>query len=210
MILNSDFSDYYDFCTKYGVDKAIVYNRKTRVVSRDHSKEIDEIMSTVKKLNGVIRFKDLSVLSGEEIVFLSIGGHPYFFDIEDNCTVATEEICEYVHKKRLKDKHTPKFWNSTQHNLDVIKHENLLKIHKIIDSPLFMVSRWKFIVDPCLREHGLHLDPHVVYTQIFNSLCTPEPKVPQPSDKILLKSHDMDHNSFKQSPGGPTRKRKKL
>ena len=40
MYINSNFTDYYDFCTKYGQDPKIVYNRKTSTVPTIDKKKL--------------------------------------------------------------------------------------------------------------------------------------------------------------------------
>jgi hypothetical protein len=238
MYINSNFSDYYDFCTKYGQDPKIVYNRKTSTVPvageikiwlpppeldvNDPSQFLKFCAHAVATLNPSKTYtKSTGWTSSYPISFYCVGGSPYFLIHETHTVVSFLEAWDYMRSKHIKKKgyfsnHTNALGRAFE---PLCKHEKLMILHAHLDTPLFGLDYYNYqnrpghlgwTLNPSLKEVKFPVDPVVVYTQICNSLQVPEPQLVQVDDKYKALAHGMDICSFKREPGGPTRKRKKI
>lgn len=234
MYINSNFSDYYDFCTKYGQDSKIVYNRKTSNIStvdktktwpiggldvNDRSHLLKLCSDVMRELNPSITYNNLTGWTSKHAIsFYCVGGHPYFLIHETHTVVSFIEALAYKN-----DKHGKKFnylsnSSSSKYNTfeSLCKQEKLMALHTHLDVPLFGLNYIKYeygqkwTLNPSLKEVKFPVDPVVVYTQIFNSLQASEPQMLEVQNKYKVLAHGMDASSFKREPGGPTRKRKKI
>jgi hypothetical protein len=232
MYINSDFSDYYDFCTKYGQDPKIVYNRKTSAVkvpakighSIDYNNNLDPqqflrtIYNVICELNHSRVYCRGRWTHLYPISFYCIGGHPYFLIHETNTTLSFSEAWDYMKSKR-KEKNSlfSNYSTAVLSNFgSLCVPEKLMQLHAYLHAPIFGIDFYirespnACILNPCLKAIKFPEDPVVVYTLIFNSLQTPEPKMLEVQDSYKALAHGMDSGSFKREPGGPTRKRKKI
>ena len=229
MYINSDFIDYYDFCTKYGQDPKIVYNRKTSTVptidkkklgyspldSADPSQFLKLCSNVVRELNpSSVYTKNTGWSSSYPISFYCVGGHPYFLIHETHTVASFMEAWNYKNDKQQQRGGWFSPYSTGKNFEALCKQEKLIQLHAHLGVPLFGLNYnsgfgGKWILNPCLKEVKFPVDPMVVYTAIFNSLQSPEPKLVQVDDKYKALAHGMDSCSFKREPGGPTRKRKK-
>lgn len=229
MYINSDFTDYYDFCTGFGQDPKIVYNRKTESISPkaksglinarlDPSDPADffrMLADLVGNLNPSVSVRAGGVWKVDyPISFYSIGGHPHFWISETNQIVAYPEAREYRASKQDKKKSFI-FYRPRDYTKDLTT-ENLTALHRYLETPVFGVDmstagmRTTWIKNPNLKNLKFPVDPFDVYAKIFTYFQAPEPTMVQVEDKYKALAHGMDNMSFKREPGGPTRKRKKL
>jgi hypothetical protein len=238
MYINSNFTDYYDFCTKYGQDPKIVYNRKTSKVPvvtknkiwqsplqydiNDPSQFLKLCAHAVAALNpSKVYTKNTGWTQQYPISFYCVGGSPYFLIHETHTVVSFLEAWDYMRSKQ--GKKFSYFSNATnalgRAFEPLCKHEKLMTLHAHLDTPLFALDYYNYqnrpghlgwTLNPSLKDVKFPVDPVVVYTAIFNSLQASELQTLEVQNKYKVLAHGMDNDSFKREPGGPTRKRKKL
>jgi hypothetical protein len=237
MYINSNFSDYYDFCTKYGQDSKIVYNRKTSKVPvatknkiwqsplqydiNDPSQFLKFCAYAVATLNpSKVYTQNTGWTQQYPISFYCVGGSPYFLIHETHTVVSFLEAWDYMRSKHGKRK---SYFSNATNALSrafepLCKHEKLMTLHAHLDTPLFGLDYYNYqngpghlgwTLNPSLKDIKFPVDPVVVYTSIFNSLQASEPQTLEVHDSYKALAHGMDACSFKREPGGPTRKRKK-
>jgi hypothetical protein len=238
MYINSNFTDYYDFCTKYGQDSKIVYNRKTSKVPvatavvfknkmwqspleldvHDPSQFLKLCGHAVATLNPSKTYtKSTGWTSSYPISFYCIGGHPYFLIHETHTVVSFLEAWDYMSSKHGKKfSYFSNYSNALGKSFEALcKPEKLMTLHTHFGAPIFGLNYLEYenpqswTLNPSLKEVKFPVDPVVVYTAIFNSLQAPEPQMLEVDDSYKALAHGMDTGSFKREPGGPTRKRKK-
>jgi len=239
MYINSNFSDYYDFCTKYGQDSKIVYNRKTSKIPtvdktlpgrytiggydvNDPSQFLKLCAIVIRELNPSKTYRlQNGWTSNAPISFYCVGGHPYFLIHETHAVVSFAEAYAYKNDRLGKRfKYLSNYSTAVCNNFEAnCKPEKLMALHAHLDVPLFGLNYRGvehsddhncWVLNPCLKDMKFPVDPVVVYTQIFNSLQAPELQTVEVQNKYKVLSHGMDNASFKRESGGPTRKRKKI
>jgi len=235
MYINSNFSDYYDFCTKYGQDSKIVYNRKTSKVpvndkttrilgcvpldSNNPAQFLKLCANAVELLNPVkVYSKNTGWSLSYPISFYCIGASPYFLIHETHTAVTFAEAWEYKNERH--QQRNGYFCNRTNalgKNFEALcKQEKLISLHTHLGVPVFgldyldSINPQSWTLNPCLKDIKFPVDPVVVYTAIFNSLQASEPQTLEVQNKYKVLAHGMDNASFKREAGGPTRKRKKI
>jgi len=235
MYINSNFTDYYDFCTKYGQDSKIVYNRKTSKVSvapknkiwqppleldvNDPSQFLKLCAHAVAALNpSKVYTKNTGWTQQYPISFYCVGGSPYFLIHETHTVVSFLEAWDYMSSKHGKKfSYFSNYSNALGKSFEALcKHEKLMTLHTHFGAPIFGLNYLEYenpqswTLNPSLKDIKFPVDPVVVYTTIFNSLRASEPQTLEVDDKYKVLAHGMDACSFKREPGGPTRKRKKI
>lgn len=233
MYINSNFSDYYDFCTKYGQDSKIIYNRKTSKVpvhnktriwhgplnNNDPSHFLKLCANAVAELHpSKVYTKSTGWSNNYPISFYCLGGNPYFLIHETHTAVSFAEAWEYKNDRHQKrNGYFSNYTNALGKNFEALcKPEKLISLHAHLGTPVFGLNYQEYensqswTLNPCLKDIKFPVDPVVVYTQIFNSLQASEPQILEVQNKYKVLAHGMDSSSFKRESGGPTRKRKKI
>lgn len=215
MIINSDFHDFYDPVIKNtGVDKSVVYNRKTTVLKERYGLSLNGYEEMIKggwAYSGI----GIIILAGVSYPFVqryqTTTGVKTFTYGEDKCI----EFIEHTNRShRSGRRYYSSYWKqryldrfedviSTVYVDDCIKYKTpVLGILPISEDG--RLSEYKLIANPVLKKYNFQkaLDPYQTYQVIYNFISGVLPGrsvEPRPiTDVQRARNHGFDKWSFRK------------
>lgn len=218
MLIVSDFHDYYDTCTSYGVDKTVVYNRTTQLLTH----KLDLRVPPTETTKGVLEIQKFIIgFCGKLFPIVSI----YRWATHTHSCFYTADECLNLagFRKQYKSKIMRSWYGSFSLSdkaevgkfFDPHTWHSLLPIFQLYKVPVFFVGN-------IFEQHGKNLmlnpklatfsfakvkDPQSAFQDIYMYISgvlgvDERPMiVVSDKDKAAAKGHD-DFYSFKRPPGG--------
>lgn len=208
MLIVSKFHDYYDCIKTFGIDKTIIYNRKTEIIKENIFDDKNNF------INDHFYYRSFRYLSGQPDVTrfkVSICGTVYsglfyddkFFYKLDTFLQAIKEF-NVAYYQEFVDRN-----KQISSNFEIKNSEKLFNKHIEYKTPIFTFRetyRNKKVVekDSCLKEYSFEkiIDPFSMFQKIqqfISGILTNVEKEPWPiSDKLRAESHGYDKFSFRK------------
>jgi hypothetical protein len=212
VLIVSKFHDYYDSIKTFGIDKSIVYNRKTEVI-KENIFDINKNF-VFDFINDHFYYRNFRYLSNQPKITkfkISICGTLYNGLCYDNkFYYKLETFLQAV--QNFNNAYFQEFVQRNKHissNFEIKDSEKLFNKHIEYKTPIFtfreMFRNEKIVEkDSCLKEFNFEkiIDPFTMFQKIqqfISGVLTNIEKEPWPiSDKLKAESHGYDKFSFRK------------
>jgi hypothetical protein len=228
LLIISNFHDFYDTASGFGIDKTIVYQRKTedlRTFSKWRKKEEEEFgqaSQTINVKNGVREFRKISIgYCGHIFPMILVTGHTNGYQAyEPEYLYSKDELAKFLESLNCNDRkfrsffyYFDEFRNPSRREIyfNYDTHKDLLPLFQKHKVPVFVNFSNGLVLNPRLATFKFQKvkDPFTAFQEIqgyiSGVLGTKENEMVQISDKDMLHKKGFFEWSFKKL---PTKKRK--
>lgn len=232
MIIESKFTDRYDFLCHQFRDEKVIYKRSRSKITR-HTKEntfntnflkYSDLITNLTYdhiVRGYDNYKyqfDIGAVAVGSKLFQYIrtynAAYTYSFSYDKVKQIAMQRLDDEIHSRKSGTYYSYRQLNDIIKEVDemlVIKDDTWIKkLREITSVPIVRIERDLVIENECLNDVQCPLDSYSAYMELMSFLQSSTPSTDPGDDYDALDAHGFDRFSFKREPGGPTRKRKKL
>ena len=194
MIINSDFRDYYDNLTKtVGVDKTVVFDRKTQILTADsHDRRGKYPYVSVKELG-----LDNINSKPDESLFIGFCGKTYRALQRKKLPPSVASITEYYFDYDVTDVDFKPKWSN-----ESFDYKFKLDLFHKFKTPTLILWQSHLHVNPCLKSFDFHkvVDPYSAFQDIqgfISGVLTNNPKIIEIADKDKIAAKGFNKFSFR-------------